>query len=131
MNWTDWGDTQKRLSQFACNNPVLFVGLTSFAALGVIPAGAFAVYTVATLVASLVGALILEAVLLAVGIAGLAIVLLFVICISGCVMSVFSALYYSYLLASRTVKKVRRPWPISRPSDSSQTQTDEPVDKTK
>lgn len=129
MYWTDWGDTQKRLSQFARDYPVLFVGLASFAALGVIPAGAFAVYAVATFVASLVGALILEAVLLAVGIIGLAVVLLFVVCVSGCVMSVFSALYYSYQLASHTVKKVRHPWPVSRPSDSSQ--TDEPVDKTK
>ena len=127
----DWSDIRTKLKQFACDHPVQFVGLASFAAFGAIPAGAFAVYAVATLIASLVGALILEVVLLAVGIAGLAIVLFCVTCVSGCVVSVFSALYYSYRLASCTVKKARRPWPISNPSDFSQTQTDEPFDKTK
>ncbi len=127
-------DLACKMAQMASDRPVQFVALTSFLVLGGVPIAAFLGYAVATLLASVIGVVFLELFLLAIGITGLAIVLSFVVCVSGGLVSVFAALYYSYQFAVGTVKKVRnpRPFPASpTPADVSETQPDESFDKNK
>lgn len=104
---------------YARDNPVKFAALSSFCTLGAIPLLAFLAYSVATIVASVVGAVVIELFLLAMGIMGLAFVLFFVTCISVCTTSVFAASYFTYRAANSTLRKskdirFRTPvWPFS------------------
>lgn len=121
-----WDDLSTRMGRFAIEHPIQFVAVTSFIALGGIPVATFLVYAIATLIACLVGALMFELFLLALGITGLAFALFFVVCISSGIVSVFMALYYSYQLATGTLKRVKQPWRHSViPSESSDTQSDD------
>ena len=128
MNWDEF---VRKMKQLSSNQPIRFVAITSFLVFGGVPIVTFLVYAIATIIASIIGALFFELLLLAIGITGLGIVLLFVVCISGGVVSVFAALYYSYRFATCTVKRAKNPWRVSRPTDLSETQTDEPFDKNK
>ncbi len=129
-----------RVSQYATKNPAQFIALSSFFVLGGVPIIGFLAYAVATIIASLIGAIVLEIILLGIGIAGLAFVLLFVTCISLCATSVFMAVYYSYQVASKTWSKRSLGWPVRRPpnttdqndeTQSNAEQSEETFDKTK
>ena len=110
-------DLWSRVATYAKKSPVKFVAAGSFLTLGAIPVLAFVAYSVATLIASIIGAIVIELFLLAVGITGLAFVLFFVTCISVCITSVFSAVYMSYRVASCTLCKTKSlstsVWPFS------------------
>lgn len=125
-------DLWSKMMAYARENPVKFVALGSFSVMGAIPVLAFSAYSVATLLASIIGAVVVELFLLAVGITGLTFVLLFVTCISVCVTSLFGALYFTYRAASSTLSKTKgmgfrlsRPpaWPYTA---STTTETAEP-----
>ena len=119
-------DFRSRSVDYAYSNPVKFAALCSFCTLGAVPVLAFLVYSVATLIAIVVGALVLELFLLAVGIMGLAFILFFVTCISGCTTSVFAAAYLAYKAANSTFKmskdtRFRTPvWPFSPNIDATE-----------
>lgn len=104
---------------YAQENPVKFAALSSFCTLGTVPLLAFLAYSVATIVASVVGAVVIEFFLLGVGIMGLAFVLFFVTCASVCATSVFTAIYFTHKVVTSTFRKgkdmrVRTPiWPFS------------------
>lgn len=100
-------DLWNKMLAYARKSPVQFVALGSFSVLGAIPVLAFVAYSVATLVATIVGALVIELFLLAAGITGLAFVLFFVTCTSVCVTSVFGALFFGYQAASTTLSKTK------------------------
>ncbi len=122
------------MTEMASDRPIQFVALTSFLVLGVVPIGAFLAYAVATILASVIGVVCFELFLLAIGATGLIVALGVVVCVSGGVVSVFAALYYSYRFAVGTVKIARNPWPLSgstTPADLSETQPDESFDKNK
>lgn len=125
-------DMWDRMMSCAKENPVKFVALASFCTLGAVPLLAFLAYSVATIVASVVGAVVIELFFLSVGIMGLAFVMFFVTCISVCVTSIFAAAYFTFKAANSTFKKskeirFRTPvWPFSTPgtAEYSQPQSD-------
>ena len=104
---------------YAQENPVKFAALSSFCTLATVPLLAFLAYTVATIVASVIGAVVIELFLLGMGILGLAFVLFFVTCASVCATSIFTAFYLTYKAATSTFRKgrdmrFRTPvWPFS------------------
>ena len=108
-----------RTLAYANNNPVKFVAVSTFCTLGAVPLLAFLAYSVATLVASIVGAVVIELFLLAMGITGLAFVLFFVTCIAACATSAFAALYFGYQAANSTFRRGKEmrfhapAWPFS------------------
>lgn len=122
----------EKMSKYAIDRPVKFVGLATFAVLGGIPMAVFAAYAIATVIASVIGALIVEIVLLGIGITGLAFILFFVTCITVGVVSVFTAVYYSYSVATNSIKKGAsrfRFQPV--PPETLTEQTEETADKNK
>lgn len=126
-------DLLEKVKMYASENPVKFAALSSFSTLGAIPLLAFLAYTVATLVASVIGAVVIELFLLAMGIMALAFVLFFVTCISVCVTSVFASVYFSYKAVTSAVFKSRDirfptsawPWPFSSTEHSEPHQSDD------
>lgn len=100
-------DLWDRTMAYAKENPVKFAALSSFCTLGAVPLLAFLAYSVATIVASVVGAVVIELFFLSMGIMGLAFVMFFVTCISVCVTSVFAAAYFTFKAANTTFKKSR------------------------
>jgi len=126
----NWKEMKQQICQYGCAHPVKFVGISSFLAMGGVPIVAFLIYAVCSIIASVVGAIVAALFLLAVGITGLAFTLFFVGCATAGVVSMFSAAYFTYRLASCTVKKAPRVWPVSSPTFT-ETQTDEPFDKDK
>ena len=134
------GDIKDKMLKYASEHPMKFTALATFTTLGGVPIITFLVYSVATIIASLIGAIILELFLLVVGIAALAFVLVFVSCATVCVTSLAMALYYFLAAASCTwkLRKSRYSWssPTYRhPPDpsrlSEQNDDDEPFDKSK
>lgn len=89
----------------AREHPIKFVATASFLALGAVPLAAFVAYAVVTLVASIIGAVVFEVVLLGLGIAALAFVLVLVGCLTACIVSSFATLYYAYRVASCTLQR--------------------------
>lgn len=134
------GDIKDKVLKYASEHPMKFTALATFTTLGGVPIITFLAYSVATIIASLIGAIILELFLLVVGIAALAFVLVFVSCATVCVTSLAMALYYVLAAANCTwkLRKSRYSWssPTYRhPPDpsrlSEQNDDDEPFDKSK
>ena len=126
-----------KAKQMAHEDPVKFVATASFLALGAVPLAGFLAYAVVTLIATIIGGIIVQVALLGLGIACLAFVLVIVGCLTGCIVSGFATLYYSYRFASGTLQRASRrgraPFSSPPPPDSepSLTETEQPYDKTK
>ena len=97
-------DLKNNIMKYASEHPVKFTALATFTVLGGIPIMTFLAYSVATIIASLIGAVVLELFLLVVGVTALAFVLFFVSCVTVCVTSAFMALYYGFVVANCTWK---------------------------
>ena len=134
------GDVKNKVLKYATDHPMKFTALATFVTLGGVPIFTFLAYSIATIIASLIGAVLLELFLLVVGLAALAFVLFFVSCVTVCVTAVTISLYYGLVAFNTTWKmgKSRYNWssPTYRhPPDpsrlSEQNDDDEPFDKSK
>lgn len=138
------GDIKDKMMKYATEHPLKFVALATFTTLGGVPVITFLAYSVATIIASLIGAVILELFLLVVGITALAFVLVFVSCATVCVTSLAMAFYYVLAAAncSWKLRKSRHSWSSSSPTYrhppppdpsrlSEHNDDDEPFDKSK
>ena len=96
------GELKDKIIKFATQQPIKFVCIATFLALGGVPIGVFLSYTVITVIASLIGAVVVELFLLVIGIAALAFVLCFVACMTACVTFAAMALYYGFTAAYST-----------------------------
>ena len=135
------GDLKEKLLKYATEHPLKFTALATFTTLGGVPIVTFLSYSVATIIASLIGAILLELFLLVIGLVALAFVLFFVSCVTVCVTAVTIALYYGVTAFHSTLKTGKRqynwasptyrhpPDPSSRLSE--QNDDDEPFDKSK
>ncbi len=138
------GEIKDKMLKYASEHPMKFTALATFTTLGGLPVLTFLAYSVATIIASLIGAVVLELFLLVVGIAALTFVLVFVSCATVCVTSLAMALYYVFVAASSSWKltKSRHSWSSSSPTYrhppppdpsrlSEHNDDDEPFDKSK
>ena len=138
------GDIKDKMMKYATEHPLKFVALATFTTLGGVPVITFLAYSVATIIASLIGAIILELFLLVVGITALAFILVFVTCATVCVTSIAMAFYYVLVAAncSWKLRKSRQSWSSSSPTYrhppppdpsrlSEHNDDDEPFDKSK
>ena len=93
------GELKDKTVKFASQQPIKFVALATFVALGGVPIGSFLAYSIVTVIASLIGAVLVELFLLVIGVAALAFVLCFVGCVTACVTMMATALYYGFCAA--------------------------------
>lgn len=136
---SDSKDWPAKLAHFASQHPIKFVAIVSLIATGAVPAVAFLLYAAGTIVCTLIAAVVLDLVLLAFGVFGLALALCFVACITGGVVGIFSALYFGYKATTRSLREAKGRLapstlvPSTNPSSQqpSESQTDEPFDKNK
>lgn len=136
---SDLKDWPARAAHFASQHPIKFVAILSLVATGAVPAVAFLLYAAGTVVCTLIAAVVLDLILLAFGVCGLALAMCFVACVTGGVVGVFSALYFGYKATVKSLREAKGRLapstlvPSSNPSSQQppESQTDEPFDKNK
>jgi arginine exporter protein ArgO len=90
--------------EYAKENPVKFVAISSFLVLGAIPLVAFLGYSAVAVIASCIVAVIVDLFVISIGAIGLSFVLFVATCMTVCATSVFAGFYFTYRMASGAIK---------------------------
>ena len=110
-----------KILDYAKENPIKFVSIVSFLALGAIPIVSFLGYSAAAVIVSCIVAVVIDLFIISIGAIGLSFVLFFVTCMAVCATSVFAGFYFTYRLASGAVNNGFRlseksTWPTTVPA---------------